>query len=527
MIAWLNIRISRVLQHTSCITNLPYLKKMMVCFSLVMFASGIFFPQTAQSITIKQEEELGKEFIVAVTHHLDIIDDTYISNYVKAIGNKIMTVIPPQPFEYSFYVVNENVYNAFAGPGGHVFINSGLFEVMEQEEELAGILSHEISHVICRHISQRIERSTVVSAAQLAGLLASILLGAGGSGSAASAVAIGSMAAGQSLMLSYTRENEMQADQIGLKYLNKAGYSGEGLLRMLTIIKSKDWFTENEIPTYLRTHPAPEDRIIYIGNWIDGFENDGTQYRKTSDEFKMAHTRLVGLYGDEKNALKKFEDAIKKNPDDYLAHLGYGLVLDRINDRKESIKHIKIALKKMPFDPYVLTDLGRIYALDGQFEEAINTLKGAAKINNNIHETFFYLGRAQMALEEYEKAAVSLQRLVDKWPEHPEGMKFLGTAYGRLGNLADGHYYLGIYYFKKGEIRNAGVQLEQASKHMEDPKKKEEITEILQKINKDLNKQRFDDAQKDLADNPVRFNENIYFSLSTDSGLQGMPPLTK
>ena len=104
---------------------------------------------------------------------------------------------------------------------------------MDEEEELAGILGHEIAHVYCRHISQKIERSKKIGMATLAGIAAGILMGLGGAGEAGSAVTMGSMAGGQSAELSYSRENEIQADQNGLKFITEAGYSVSGLLKIL------------------------------------------------------------------------------------------------------------------------------------------------------------------------------------------------------------------------------------------------------------------------------------------------------
>ena len=184
--------------------------------------------------------------------------------YVNNIGKRILSALPQQPFKYRFYVIDEDVYNAFATPAGHIFVYTGLLDAMEEEEELAGILGHEIAHVYCRHISQKIERSKKIGVATLAGIAAGILLGVGGAGEAASAVTMGSMAAGQTAELSYSRENEMQADQFGLKFITEAGYSASGLLKILKKIRSKTWFGSDQIPKYLMTHPAVEDRIAFI-----------------------------------------------------------------------------------------------------------------------------------------------------------------------------------------------------------------------------------------------------------------------
>ena len=99
---------------------------------------------------------------------------------------------------------------------------------------------------------------------------AGIFLGAAGAGDVGSAVIMGSMAAGQSAMLAYSREDELQADQMGLVYLYDAGYGGEGLLNSLKTIRSKQWFGTEQVPNYLMTHPASEDRMANIDVWLEG-----------------------------------------------------------------------------------------------------------------------------------------------------------------------------------------------------------------------------------------------------------------
>jgi beta-barrel assembly-enhancing protease len=204
----------------------------------LLLALSVAIPR-AFAITVSEEEELAKEFLEVVRKHYDVIEDPALVAYINRIGNRVLAGFLPQPFPYHFNIIRQEVYNAFAGPGGNIYVNSGLFEAMDDEEELAGILSHEISHVACRHISQKIEQSTKVQMATLAGVVAGIFLGIGGGGSMASGLTIGSMAAGQSAMLAYSRDDEREADKLGLKKLYEAGYTGNGLLTMMKKIRGQ------------------------------------------------------------------------------------------------------------------------------------------------------------------------------------------------------------------------------------------------------------------------------------------------
>jgi predicted Zn-dependent protease len=441
-------------------------------------------PRSAVGITLKEEEELSREFQKVLMNHYQQIKDPVIVKYVNKVGQKILAVMPPQPFAYHFYVIKEDVYNAFATPAGHIYINSGLFAAMQSEDELAGIIAHEISHVTSRHISQKIERSKKVNIATLAGVAAGIFLGAGGAGAAANAVTIGSMAAGQSIMLAYSREDEIQADQRGLDYLDKAGYSAAGLMSILKKIRSVQWFGSEQVPTYLMTHPASEDRLAYIDTWLDSHSKPAVQAEPY--EFRRAHTYLVANYQDETLTLKLFKDAVANQPEDPLAQYGLGLILARIGNRGDAVIHLKAALGKKAFDPYILTDLGKIYVLEGSYPQALNILESSLSIDPGDPERLFFMGKAQLGLERFDKAAETLMALVDKNPGYEQAYYALGEAFGRQGKQADSHYYLGIYYQKTGNPKNAYFHLSRALPDITDPEKRQKIENMLKALKAEI-----------------------------------------
>jgi predicted Zn-dependent protease len=125
----------------------------------LIMALLLCLPAPCFSITIQEEEELAEEMMKSIDRYVTFIEDDAINAYVDRIGREVLAAFPRQHFNYHFYVIEEPVYNAFATPAGHIFINSGLIGAMESEEELAGIIAHEIAHVHGRHISQKIERS--------------------------------------------------------------------------------------------------------------------------------------------------------------------------------------------------------------------------------------------------------------------------------------------------------------------------------------------------------------------------------
>ncbi len=339
---------------------------------------------------------------------------------------------------------------------------SGLFAALDSEDELAGIIGHEIAHVVCRHISDRIESSKKIGMATLAGMVAGVLLGAGGAGAAASAVTVGSVAAGQTAALAYSRDNEMQADQLGLEYLALAGYSGEGLLTSLKKIRSKQWYGSEQIPTYLTTHPASEARMSTIDNWLH--QNRSKSVKKLGEVggFDLAHTRLIALYTDEKLALKRFKTDLETSPESPLANYGYALALTRVDQWHNAAVHMKRAIEGNAMTTSMLQDLGIIYFHDGQYEKAMEAL--SASSSEKDPESKLYLGRTQMELGRMAEAIDTFENLVRYNEGFTQAYYYLGESSGRLGDMFSAHYNLGRFYRQKGDLKNAGFHLNRALK---------------------------------------------------------------
>ncbi|MFZ7128195.1 MAG: M48 family metalloprotease [Desulfobacterales bacterium] len=459
----------------------------------------------AAAITIKQEEELADEFLQVLKRHFKLVEDPVVVDYVEGVGKRILEHMPPQPFTYHFYVVEQDVFNAFATPAGHIFVFTGLIESMEREEELAGILAHEIAHVQCRHISEKIERSKKVNMLSIAGTIAGILLGVGGMGEVGQAVAVGSAAASQSTMLAYSRQDETQADQIGIDNLIKAGYNGDGLVNALETIRSKQWFGSNEIPTYLMTHPAVEDRIVGIRNQVDTYhQSHGRPGDVDVTAFVRAKSRLAADPAVAANHLRASAADLKSRPQDPMAHYRHGLLLDKAGRRPEALSHLKSALSRRAFDPVILSDVGRIYFLEGKYDDAVSTLGSAVEMAPGEAEGRYYLGRALLEKGDFSGAAGHLERVVRDHAGYSEALFYLGKSYDRMGRQADALYCLGKFYHRNGEDRKAVFQLEKALDAGPGDDRKDAIQALLEEI-READKRRAresEDQQEDTRHRP-------------------------
>ena len=139
---------------------MPMIRKFIYIWIAALFLLSQLNPRAAFGLTVSEEEELSRDILKYIYQQYEIIDDPTVVEYVNKVGNRIVQGLKDPLFNYRFHVLKVDAYNAFAIPAGYIFINSGLLAAMDNEDELAGILAHEIAHVNARHISQKIERKS-------------------------------------------------------------------------------------------------------------------------------------------------------------------------------------------------------------------------------------------------------------------------------------------------------------------------------------------------------------------------------
>ena len=168
------------------------------------------------ALTIEEEKKAGKEVFDKLEKHGYLEHNARVENYISELGKRLLAGSKPI-FDFRFSVIKSSGINAFATPGGYVYVFQGLINLVETESELAGVLAHEIAHVNARHIASITEKQGKISIATLAALLAGALLGGGGQGTAA--ITAMTMATAAHMSLKYSREHEEEADRLGMANL--------------------------------------------------------------------------------------------------------------------------------------------------------------------------------------------------------------------------------------------------------------------------------------------------------------------
>ena len=212
----------------------------------------------ASSVSLDDEWQLGNQLAAEVASQVRLSTDAEAVAYVNAVGERIHAVTPLANRPFHFYIVNDLSVNAFALPGGHVYVNSGLIAQADHANMLAGVLAHEISHVVARHSIQQMQQAQGIN------VLGSILLGQNPSALQqilAQVVAGGAMAR-------FSREDEKQADDLGLGYMVAAGYDPHGMLDMFQKLASLEKSSPSAVEKFFLDHPVTADRIRDISNRI-------------------------------------------------------------------------------------------------------------------------------------------------------------------------------------------------------------------------------------------------------------------
>jgi beta-barrel assembly-enhancing protease len=411
------------------------------------------------AMSIDEESKLGDEVMMSVKKEVPLIDDAFVNDYITDLGNYLGQFQDTKPFSLDFYVIKDITLNAFAIPGGHIFFYAGLINVMDQVDELASVVSHEEGHVEARHYSTQADQGKMIGLGTLAGVLAGALIG----GQAADAIIMGSMAAGIQKQLSFSRDDERQADQMGFKKAYQAGFNPEAFISALAELQRGDYSSE-QTPAYLLTHPVDSERMSNLEALSHEYTNPvkSEEVERFRKEYPLFRTIVKALSSDTKDAERHFSLELEKTPDSSLAHFGLGIALEKKGDYSQAIGHYNKALGGMTEKAPVLRYLGETYEMNGQVNEAINAFEKALELKSKDKGTLYMLAMSYQEAEQYSKAVEIYERLTYMEPVKDDVYYNLGMSLGREGNLGLAHYNFGLYFKRTGDKETAEFHFKKA-----------------------------------------------------------------
>jgi predicted Zn-dependent protease len=413
------------------------------------------------------ERRLGRRFFLEARSQLPLVEDPAVVSYVERLGQRLVAALGPQAFDYHFYVVAHPSINAFAVPGGYIFVFSGLLARVANDDELGGVLAHEISHAHAHHIV----RLQAAAAPWTAAALLGVLLGA-----VNPVLGAGAIAAAQTAQLKYSRDFEQEADFLGLRIATQAGLDPHALAGFFKQLLAEQRLNPTGVPPYMLSHPLTEDRVANVDAII------------RSQQLRTPAGRPAS--GLERAEVQAVARAVAEPPD---------VVVEQYRRRAE----------ENPADAEAQFLLGRVYQTVGQLEAARAALERSRQMGVGVGERVDRpLGAvltglraradARVALERYlarhpddgwsrlelgkaladdnEQAALrEFQRAVTLDPSLDDAHRRIGIALGRRGQEGDGFYHLAVASQLRGDLEQALVHFERALEHLakDHPRRKE------------------------------------------------------
>jgi predicted Zn-dependent protease len=446
-----------------------------VALLTLAFGAGPSFAQTSQdslpdmgtaaqeTLSIDDENRLGRMVMREVRESGALLEDPELGEYIQSLGLKLSSQAQEGSHNFNFFVVRDNAINAFALPGGFVGIHSGLLLETRNESELAGVLAHEVAHVTQRHIARGIEAQGRANLLSTAAVLAAILVGAAGGGS--SDATMGAITAAQNMAaqsrINFTRENEYEADRIGIGVLANSGFDPNAMPAFFDTMFRRTQLGPDRVPELLRTHPVTSNRIAES-------KDRALQYppvqARDSLGYALMKERVRVLTTPPGVDARAYYTALGANEADLSVAQSYGRAVAQVasGDAQAAIPQLDKLRAQYPEVLAFHTALGQAQLAAGDTKGALDTLERARNLApRNIPVTVRY-GEALLTAGRPKRAHEVLLDLFNNVPPTPEQVRLTAKAANAAGDVADAYSYMAEYHLMSGDLLLAINQLELA-----------------------------------------------------------------
>ncbi|MET0026809.1 MAG: M48 family metalloprotease [Candidatus Thiodiazotropha sp.] len=442
---------------------------LMAAFLFVDFAhaaedDAIKLPELGSSadqyMTPLDEVKLGKEFMMSVRRTGTVVDDSLLSEYVENLGGKLQKQSDAAGLTCHFFIIDQPDINAFAGPGCHIGINSGLILATQSESELASVVAHELAHITQKHLLRAFEAANEMSGKTAALLLASILVGVAGSPDAGIAMATGVQANAIQEQISFTRSNEKEADTVGIRILANSDFDPRAMPVFFERLTHASRLYESGIPEILRTHPVTTNRIADALGRAEEYAY--RQYPGNLSYFLTREALRFRSFKEPELAVKHFATGLKEGRHLNEEAYEYGYVL-ALTANREYDKARVIAdklLKAHPEQPEYVLASAQIYQDQGDHQQAIKLLDTYYSLMpDNYPIALRFVEFLTQAGKLDQARTVALQSL-ELRSDDPVMVRRLSKIEEMDGHQAESHRLLAEAYVIDGALRTAVNQLE-------------------------------------------------------------------
>jgi predicted Zn-dependent protease len=390
------------------------------------------------------------------------LDDPEIEAYLNRLGRRLASNSEGARQEFEFFALRDPTLNAFALPGGFIGVHTGLILAAQSESELAGVLSHEISHVTQHHIARGVSQQSQSYATTLLSLAVAILAGRHNADVAQGALIAG-QAAGVQQQLGYSRDFEREADRVGLQVLERSGYDIRGMAAFFERLQRESRLYENNAPAYLRTHPLTTERIADIENRIQG-----RPYKQVPDslDFLLVRAKLRSQNGTPQDAITDFQSRLKDRKYSSEAAARYGLTEAQLRAKDYASAESQVAeLRRLKVaSPMVDTLAAELRMKQNDAATATRLLRDAAGRYPQERAVAYALVDDLLASGDAEQALKTTVADLQSYPSDYRMHALQAKTYAMLGKRLQQHRAQGESYALQGQLMPAIEQFELAQK---------------------------------------------------------------
>ncbi len=412
-------------------------------------------------ISLQQEHRLGQAWARILRGSAKLHDDALVSQYIEDLTWSLVTHSELQDKRLEVIVLDNPTMNAFAAPGGIIGVHTGLLLTAENEAQLASVLAHELAHLSQRHFAAQLEEDRRNRPLFIASLLGSILLSAANTeaGVAGIQASIGASAANK---LSFSRQNEREADYIGLQTLTRTGYAPQAMANMFMQLQKQARFSPVP-PEFLLTHPVTQSRISDAQDRAASLKGDAL--KRDTVAFNIAKIRVqVHHSKDLKTLIKGLKKLRAKRNTDILRYaLAYAAIKDgQLDLAKRNISSFSAAFSKEISSRFLKAEL---LLAEEQYPQAVSTLKNLLDIYPGHHAISYAYAEALLKTGQPAKASKIYQALVENNPKDSRAWYLLAESYGLEGNVTGVHEARIEYFLLTADVDSALKQVDYALKN--------------------------------------------------------------
>jgi predicted Zn-dependent protease len=414
----------------------------------------------AALISVNEERQIGEMIVRQLRDQNRVIDDPEVDEYVQSLGLRLASqASDPATRHFQYFTVREAGINAFALPGGFIGVNYGTILASHNESELASVLAHETAHVTQRHIAREINAQSKQGLVSAATILAAILIGAAGGGSAMEGAIAAAQGASIQQQINFTRTQEYEADRVGIGFLASAGFDPNAMANFFEALSRQEGLNGAWIPEMLRDHPVTGNRVAEARGRAAQYER-----RKVSQSvgYSLIKERLRVLTTEREQLIRLYTEIGSEHEPELDKNYGRALTLMAIGRPAEAVRILVPLVERHQGNTLLYGALGQAQMAAHEIGAGLATFEHAlALFPRNVPLSIRY-AEGLMSAGRAEEAYVLLIDLFNNIDPTTPQIRLTAMAASAAGDAGDAYFYMSEFHISNGDLLMSVQQLQLA-----------------------------------------------------------------